>query len=152
MNRIRYFCIGLTLCLSPLITFGQIKTKELKVGDYVLQAATVNPEENDAFIMVGEMPEFPGGIDSLLAYAKKFLFYPHNAIDNNIQGKVILQFTVDSTGKTCNTELIRSVFYDIDTLCIAMVKHMPRWKPGELYSKKVSVWFIWPINFILTDN
>jgi hypothetical protein len=72
MNRIRYFCIGLTLCLSPLITFGQIKTKELKVGDYVLQAATVNPEENDAFIMVGEMPEFPGGIDSLLAYAKKF--------------------------------------------------------------------------------
>ncbi len=140
------------MCLSQLITFGQTKTKELKVGDYVLQAATVNPEENEAFILVGEMPEFPGGIDSLMAYATKFIYYPQIAIDNNIQGTVILRFTVDSTGKACNTTLVRSVFYDIDTQCLAMVKNMPIWKPGVLFSKKVSVWFSWPIHFILTNK
>ena len=45
------------------------------------------------------MPEFPGGTEALLSFIKGNLKYPQKAIDEQTEGRVIVQFVIDKTGK-----------------------------------------------------
>jgi protein TonB len=133
----------------PLISFSQNKAKELHAGSYVLQATTVDTSLNEMFVMCGEIPEFPGGTHKLLKYAEDFLYYPESAVKDSIQGRVLLQFMIDTTGKASYETIIESVRIDLDTICLSMIRNMPTWTPGKIGTKKVQVRFWWRINFVL---
>lgn len=48
--------------------------------------------------MVAEqMPEFPGGMKEMLKFLQENVKYPENAMKNNVQGRVIVQFVVEKT-------------------------------------------------------
>jgi TonB family protein len=135
--------------LLPSYSFGQTQTKEIKVGGFELQASTVDPELNALFISVGELPVFPGGVDSLFAFAKRNLYYPETAIRDSLQGRVMLQFSVDTSGKVIDEKIKFSVRIDLDTLCLSMLRKMPKWETGKLEGRAVAVQFFWPIKFTL---
>ena len=59
----------------------------------------IEEEDDDEFFMVVEnMPEFPGGDLGLMKYIQKNVKYPPIAKEYNITGKVYVQFIVDKSG------------------------------------------------------
>lgn len=150
----RIIMINITCILilfSHTNIWGQSQTKDIKVGGFELKASTVDSELNELFLSEGELPVFPGGIDSLFSFAKKNLYYPEAAIRDSIQGKVMLQFIVDTLGKVIDEEVIISLRTDLDTLCLSMLQKMPKWKVGRLEGRTVAVRFSWPILFKLIE-
>jgi protein TonB len=112
----------------------------------------VVPSENKPFVRVEEMPEFPGGWQALLKYISENIKYPSEAQNNNIQGKVILQFVVNSDGSVDRIEVLRSVHPSLDSEAVRVVKTLPRFKPGKQGGIPVPVWYSLPVIFRLENN
>jgi protein TonB len=110
------------------------------------------PVDNTPRIIVDEMPEFPGGSLELLRYIGENLEYPAEASDNNIQGRVILKFAVNTDGSVDRVEVIKGVDNSLDNEAIRVVKTLPRFKPGKQNGVAVPVWFTIPVVFQLKTN
>jgi protein TonB len=128
---------------------------EVKNEEVVAEVAVVaeevqeNVDEAEPFVVVEEMPMFPGGEVALLAFIADHTQYPEVAKENNIQGKVIVRFCVTSKGGVDKVEILKSVDPELDKEAIRVVKTLPTFKPGKQGGKPVPVWFMVPINFTL---
>ncbi|MBS1489897.1 MAG: TonB family protein [Bacteroidetes bacterium] len=70
-----------------------------------------------------------GGIKAYSKYVEDNLRYPENARQNNIGGKVILEFTVSTNGQPDRFKIIKSVGYGCDEEAMRLVKDGPSWIP-----------------------
>ena len=107
------------------------------------------PEEDEIFMVVEEQPEFPGGIAALMEYLRKNIKYPAICRENNIQGRVLIQFIVNRDGTVVDPEVVRSVDPHLDREAMRVISNMPKWKPGLQRGKPVRVKFTVPVNFKL---
>ncbi len=113
-------------------------------------AIEIEEEADDEFFMVVEnMPEFPGGDLGLMNYIRKNVKYPPIAKEYNITGKVYVSFIVDKTGSVTNVKIVRGVDKNLDAEALRVVKSLPKYKPGKQRGKAVRVMFTIPINFTL---
>jgi periplasmic protein TonB len=119
---------------------------------YSEPADPVVPVDNTPRIFVDEMPEFPGGNTELLKFISENLEYPAEAIDNNIQGRVILKFAVNTDGSVDRVEVIKGVDNSLDNEAIRVVKTLPGFKPGKQNGVPVPVWFTIPVIFRINNN
>jgi periplasmic protein TonB len=103
----------------------------------------------EVFVVVEEMPSFPGGDAELLKFISENLQYPEIAKENNIQGKVIMRFCVTYKGTVDQVSVARGVDPSLDEEAIRVVKMLPLFKPGKQGGKPVNVWFSLPISFQL---
>lgn len=103
----------------------------------------------EVFVVVEEMPSFPGGDVELFKFIYDNIKYPELAKENNIQGKVILRFCVTYKGKVDQVSIVRGVDPSLDNEAIRVIKMLPLWKPGKQGGKPVNVWYSVPINFQL---
>ena len=103
--------------------------------------------EADIFQVVEDMPQFPGG--SVQKWIAKNVKSPMIAQENNIQGKVFVQFVIEKDGSVSDVKVARSVDPSLDKEAIRVVKAMPKWKPGKQRGKPVRVSYTVPINFQL---
>lgn len=106
----------------------------------------------DVFVVVEEMPEFPGGDKAMRQFLAMTVRYPTSAIESNIQGKVYVSFIVTKTGTVTNAKVVRGVDPSLDNEAIRVVESMPKWKPGRQRGENVDVSFTVPITFILQSN
>jgi len=110
----------------------------------------VEEEDDEEFFMVVEnMPEFPGGDLGLMKYIQKNVKYPAIAKEYNITGKVYVSFIVDKKGSVTNVKIVRGVDKNLDAEAMRVVKSLPKYKPGKQRGKSVRVMFTIPINFTL---
>ena len=121
----------------PNIPLG---TKNVQVDEEVDQAI---------FEVVEEQPEFPGGMEALLKYLAKNINYPESAVDNGIQGKVMVRFVVERDGSVSAVETYKSVDPALDKEAVRVVKTLPKWKPGRQQGKAVRTRYIVPVVFRL---
>lgn len=105
--------------------------------------------EEQPFVIVENMPEFPGGNVALMKFISKTVKYPNVARENGIQGRVFVRFVVTKTGGVEKVTVLRSVDPLLDKEAIRVVKKLPKWKPGRQRGKNVPVWYTVPINFQL---
>jgi len=105
--------------------------------------------EPEPFVVVEEMPMFPGGNEALQQYIADNTQYPEVAKENNIQGRVIVRFCVTSTGSVNQISIFKGVDPELDEEAMRVVSTLPTFKPGRQGGKPVPVWFIVPINFQL---
>jgi len=111
----------------------------------------IEEEDDDEFFMVVEnMPEFPGGDLGLMKYIQKNVKYPAIAKEYNITGKVYVSFIVDKSGSVTNVKIVRGVDKNLDAEALRVVKSLPKYKPGKQRGKAVRVMFTIPINFTLS--
>lgn len=101
---------------------------------------------------VDELPEFPGGTASLLEYLRKTIKYPAVCRENNVQGRVIVSFTIDTDGSITDAEVVRSVDPLLDAEALRTISQMPAWKPGRKNGNIVKVKYSVPINFRLDSS
>ena len=109
----------------------------------------INSDE-EIFMKVEEMPEFPGGYEGLAKYLSDSITYPAIAKEYNIQGKVFVQFVVEKNGKVSNVKIVRGVDKNLDKEAVRVVQSFPDWKPGKQKGKEVRVSLVVPINFKLS--
>jgi protein TonB len=109
-----------------------------------VQEAETEPEP---FVVVEEMPSFPGGSSELLKYLSEHTQYPEIAQENNIQGKVIVRFCVTSKGGIDQVSVYKGVDPELDRKAIRVVKALPPFKPGKQGGRPVPVWYTVPIIF-----
>jgi len=113
-------------------------------------AIEIEEDSDDEFFMVVEnMPEFPGGDLGLMKYIQKNVKYPPIAKEYNITGKVYVSFIVDKSGSVTNAKIVRGVDKNLDAEALRVVKSLPKYKPGKQRGKPVRVMFTIPINFTL---
>lgn len=105
--------------------------------------------ENEVFMVVEEMPTFPGG--NVQKWISKNVKYPQLALENGIQGKVFIQFVIEKDGSITGVKVIRGVDASLDKEAIRVVQAMPKWKPGSQRGKSVRVSYTLPINFQLSN-
>jgi TonB family protein len=105
------------------------------------------PEE--PFVVVEEMPMFPGGEKALLDFLQENLVYPEKAKADSIQGKVIVRFVVNTKGEAESVDVIKGVHHLLDAEAIRVVDLMNGFKPGKQGGQPVNVWYMVPVNFEL---
>jgi protein TonB len=109
----------------------------------------VEEDDEEVFMVVENMPEFPGGDLGLMKYIQKNVKYPPIAKEYNITGKVYISFVVDKSGSVTNVKVVRGVDKNLDAEAVRVIKSLPKYKPGKQRGKAVKVMFTVPINFTL---
>lgn len=125
-----------------------------KTANGQIQMETVTREETgdsriEPFVVVEEMPMFPGGESELLNYIGKNTNYPENAKEKNIQGKIIIRFCVSASGGIERVSVLKGIDPELDQEALRVVNSLPKFKPGRQGGKEVPVWYMVPINFTL---
>lgn len=108
-----------------------------------------NSGSDEVYMVVEDMPEFPGGNDSMMKFISNNLVYPKVAKENKIQGYVVLQFIVDEEGKIINARVLKGIGHGCDEEALRVIHSMPKWKPGKQRGKAVSTYSTIPIIFKL---
>ena len=121
------------------------------VDEVVVEKKEEKPKEvkEEIHTLVEQMPQFPGGDAALMKYLSSHINYPPMAAENNVQGKVILQFVVEKDGRVGEVKIARSVDKDLDKEAIRVVKSLPKFTPGRQNGYPVRVWYTLPVNFKL---
>jgi|WetSurMetagenome_2_1015567.scaffolds.fasta_scaffold08688_2 TonB family protein len=103
----------------------------------------------EPFIVVEEMPMYPGGDGALLKYIAENTNYPEEARALKIEGKVIVRFIVTKEGNTDGISIIKGVNPLLDNEAVRVVGTMKGFSPGTQGGKPVPVWYMVPVNFVL---
>jgi TonB family protein len=101
------------------------------------------------FVVVEQMPRYPGGDAELLKYIYDNTKYPETAKLEKIEGRVIVRFVVSAEGKTEAISVLKGVHPLLDAEAIRVVSTISGWTPGMQSGKPVNVWYMVPITFNL---
>ena len=100
--------------------------------------------------LVDRKPAFNGGdANEFSKWVKTQLNYPQEAKDLNIQGRVVLQFTVAKTGNVKDVKVLRGIDPILDKEALRIVSASPKWAPGFQNEKRVDVTYTFPVIFQL---
>ena len=107
-------------------------------------------DEDVTFIVVEQMPQFPGGQNALFKFLSENVKYPLIARENKIQGRVVCQFVVNKDGSISDVEVTQSGGdASLDKEAVRVLKAMPNWIPGKQKGKPVRVKYTVPVTFRL---
>lgn len=140
---------AITLKRISISSFLLILFSVLSLGNNRLLPSETVPSSADDTIynVVEKMPEFPGGDQALISFLNKTIRYPAEARKKNEEGKVIVRFIIDKSGKPGKAQILKGVSKSLDAEALRVVGKLPDWTPGEQNGQKVSVYQILPVTF-----
>lgn len=141
---------------SVMSTFTQAGSDDINlIKEHKEEVVQEKPREEkkkeEVFTHVEQMPKFPGGDAELYKFINDNLNYPAMAIENNVQGRVVVQFVVTKDGSIGNVKVVRSVDRDLDNEAIRVCKKLPKFIPGKQNGQPVNVWYTLPVTFKLQN-
>lgn len=141
---------------SVMSTFTQAGSDDIDlIKEHKEEVVQEKPREEkkkeEVLIHVEQMPKFPGGDAELYKFISNNLNYPAMAIENNVQGRVVVQFVVTKDGSIGNVKVVRSVDRDLDNEAIRVCKKLPKFIPGKQNGQPVNVWYTLPVTFKLQN-
>ncbi len=125
------------------------------------------PEVEEIFKVVEQMPRFPGCEDEaggeaekkacaqkkMLEYVYKNIKYPAIARENGISGRVVVQFVVEKDGSVTDARVVRDIGAGCGQEALRVVEAMnnlpQKWTPGKQRGSPVRVQFTLPVSFKL---
>ncbi|MEM1319625.1 MAG: energy transducer TonB [Bacteroidota bacterium] len=126
------------------------------------------PEIEEIFKVVEEMPRFPGCEDEMdkalrkqcaakrmLEFIYRNIKYPEIARESGVQGTVVIRFVVDKDGTVKEPTILREIGAQCGKEALRVVELMnsmpQRWIPGKQRGKPVKVYFNLPVKFKLVS-
>ena len=106
----------------------------------------------EVFICTETPPSFRGGYDAMQKFLQENVVYPPEALKDSIQGRVIVEFLIDTLGYIGEVKVVHSVHELLDAEAVRVVKTLPRFSPGRQAGKAVSVRYTLPVTFKLQDK
>ncbi len=134
-----------------LINTEDDKNLGVEIKEYVQGKKEEEVEEEEIpFMMVEDKPKFQGGDENTFTkWVAERLVYPEIAKENSVQGRVILQFRVNTDGSVSNVIVLRGVDPSLDKEAVRVVSSSPKWTPGRQRNKPVRVVYQFPVIFQL---
>ncbi len=124
---------------------GESVTKDANVTEALPQTPVA--EDDNVLRTVEQLPEFPGGMVEFMKWLTRNLHYPVLAMQQRIEGKVVVSFIVNKDGSIANPKIERSANPLLDSEALRVIKMMPKWKPGIMNEKPCRTLFAIPVNF-----
>ena len=108
------------------------------------------PEEPvEPFIIVEKMPQPIGGMTAFYKFMAKNLKYPKAAQRMGIEGKVFIEFIVETDGTLRDVKVMKGIQAGCDEAAVEVIKAYPGWEPGKQRGRAVPVRMVMPIYFKL---
>ena len=99
------------------------------------------------FEYLDDMPEFPGGQKAMMEWLGQNIQYPKEAVDGNIEGRVIVRFIIEKDGSISNAKVAKGVHESLNKEALRVVSAMPKWKPGMQDGQPARCQFTLPVSF-----
>ncbi len=121
----------------------------IRFSFYYRTNTVVNEKIPDNIFLISTLkPQFPGGRTAMIDFISKTLKYPKGALDNKIEGKILLKFIIDSIGKVCCVDIVgEPIGYGLEEETIRIIRSMPKWTPAYKDDRPVAVYYRMPITF-----
>ncbi len=107
------------------------------------EVALTYEDEDNIYDFADEMPEFPGGHDSMMNFIRRAFRFPLNQQD--VTGRLFVSLIVKSNGLLEEIEVKRAPTEAISESVKKIFQTMPAWKPGKVQGKAVNVRMTIPI-------
>jgi protein TonB len=118
-------------------------------GKGVVEQPKKDEEDYDkTFTKVEIESEYPGGTSAWQRYLNKSLQYPQDAVDNEIQGTVVVKFIVDKEGNVSDVDAVSGP-KELQGEAIRVIKKSGKWTAAEQNGRKVKSYKSQPITFKL---
>lgn len=111
------------------------------------QKTVVSQTDQKVFDTVEQIPEYPGGMQAMIEFLQTNMKYPEDAAKQKVEGRVMVQFVVETDGSVSDVHVAKQVFPSLDAEAIRVVQAMPKWMPGKEKGKVVRVKYNLPIVF-----
>jgi periplasmic protein TonB len=95
--------------------------------------------------------EYPGGMAAWARYLNKNLHYPDEAVNNEIQGDVVVQFIVDKEGNVSDVEAVAGP-NELRDEAVRVIKKSGKWEPAVQNGRKVKSYKKQPVKFRLEQQ
>ena len=82
----------------------------------------------------------------------QYLKYPSYAVDNGIQGRVLVDFIIDEKGEVQDVKVSRGIHQVLDDEAVRVVSASPKWRPGRHHGKKAKVAMTIAVDFKLSKD
>ena len=104
--------------------------------------------DEQAFIKCDVMPTFQGGdLSKFRNWVQSNVRYPQIALENGIQGNVLIKFIVEKDGSVYNIQVIQSPDKSLSDAVVAVFQRSPKWVPGKEQNEPVRVTYTLPVSF-----
>ncbi len=98
---------------------------------FLLTAGANAQNKNDSIYANCEViPTFTGGDAACRSYLIKNIIMPDDALKQNVEGTVYVQFVVERNGILSSVELKKGILKSLDDEIVRVVKKMPAWSPA----------------------
>jgi protein TonB len=99
----------------------------------------------ETFTYVEKMPTFKDDMSEFLA---KNIRYPSEALENDIQGRVLVRFIINTKGDVDSPTVVKGIGGGCDEEAVRVIKMM-KFQPGTQNGEAVNVYYTIPIQFTL---
>jgi periplasmic protein TonB len=120
------------------------------INESTTPPAPVEEEKDEVFLVVEDAPSPKGGMTEFYKYVAQNIVYPKQARKMSIEGKVILQVTIDKDGTLTDIQVLKGIGAGCDEEAVKVVKESPKWNPGKQRGRPVKVKMTVRIMFRLT--
>ena len=128
---------------------GSSETDQKSALQEMIKASPDDQVNDDVKSEVDNMPQFPGGTQGMMMHFKEGFVYPESLKEDNVEGKVYVQFVVHEDGSLHDVEAVKSDDERLEAPAIAFVQNMPNWEPGYDAGKPVKVKMVLPLQYTM---
>ena len=107
-------------------------------------------DENTAVLQQVEvtMPSFQGGdLNTFRNWGQQNVKFPQIALENGIQGRVVLSFVIEKDGRLTNIQVLQTPDRSLSEEAIRVLNKSPKWSPGKQRNQAVRVKYTLPVDF-----
>lgn len=95
--------------------------------------STVVADQDGGFLEAEPIDGFP----ALYSYLEEQLKYPDAALEDGLEGNVIVKFVIDTAGNPIKVIIEKSLHEVLDSTAIDLVNNMPKWNPARLNGEAI---------------
>lgn len=88
-----------------------------------------------------------GGMNQLANYLADELVYPELGRENDLEGTVLVEFTIGENGDIQDANIVEGLGLGFDKEALRLVKKMPNWRPARQGVRRVASKIRMPIAF-----
>lgn len=127
---------------------GKLRRKEYYQYDSLLSSSCYTIAGDDTACFPFRVnPEYPGGENERKAFIKNNVNYPTEALEDDIEGSVIISFIVQEDGSYSSFRVIKSPHPILSQEALRVAQMMPKWKPGLLDGEPAKMLMNMPVKF-----
>ncbi len=145
---LRHLLLFVLIALSTGIAIAVIVSPPGHVRG-VIQKVFRLPEDTTIYDNVEVMPTYHGDIEALYRHIALEMHYPESAMNDSVQGRVIVRFVVEKDGRLTNFEVVRTPDERLSAEAIRVLKLTEPWVPAKNRGQDVRCHFVMPVHFRL---